>query len=228
MIFQRKKLIVLVASLCCLVLVAGCSNNPCEDVKCPDICHDGELWGQVCDNGKCVDYKRIDNCSITCGCNPEEIASSIPASTTDDPCSQIICDNICEGDELWSSKCINGECVKNKVLLKCSSKCGCEPYIFSELPYPDATYLISGGLAQVYNFKEGDKIRIILTCRKNSCYDSPNAYYIFAGNRDLTQLGEERLRKIETPNEWDIKESGNYLIAISNEYYMKIGYLYEK
>jgi len=44
-----------------------------------------------------------------------------------DPCENIICDNICIGTNLYSQKCVNGECIPDQLLEKNSSSCGYVP-----------------------------------------------------------------------------------------------------
>ncbi len=60
-------------SICCTILIAGCNNDPCKNINCPDVCHGNELWRQVCENGKCIDYQRVDSCSEYCGCTEESV-----------------------------------------------------------------------------------------------------------------------------------------------------------
>jgi Flp pilus assembly protein TadD len=73
MISKGKNSIVLILTICCVILLAGCSSDPCSNVKCPDICHGNELWSQLCENGKCIDYKRVDSCSEYCNCTKESV-----------------------------------------------------------------------------------------------------------------------------------------------------------
>ncbi len=227
MISKRKYSVITVLTICFTILMSGCNNDLCSNVTCPDICHGNELWSQACKDGNCIDYKRVTDCSSYCGCIPNK-STTVTTTTTDGRCSNIYCDSICVGNELWSSKCVNGECIKDKLLQKCSDECGCEPYIFSEIP-KGITYISSWGLSEVYNFKEGDIIRVITTCRKSSCKDGPFAYYIFLGNRGINDLEMgEKFQVVQTPNEWHIEKDGNYLLAITNEYYMTVGYLIEK
>jgi len=242
MISKAKISLVLILTICSVILLSGCSNDPCSNVTCPDICHGNELWSQVCKDGNCIDYKRVSECSSYCKCieNPKTNLSTNPP--INDPCSKISCGTICVGNELWYSKCVNGECVKDIVFNKCSDKCGCDPYYFSEIRQ-DTTFISPDGLYGQFTFKEGDIIRVIMTCRKSSCTEPPSYYYQFIGNRSIRDRIEYKLDPvtgllkppddveygtIETPNEWHIKKSGNYVIYVTNEYYLQVGYLIEK
>jgi len=70
---KRIIILVLMTSICCTIFISGCNNDPCKNINCPDICHGNELWSQMCENGKCIDYKRVDSCSEYCNCTKESV-----------------------------------------------------------------------------------------------------------------------------------------------------------
>lgn len=228
MAFDKIKSLLLYMALACIIISAGCNSESNLDKNCTDVCHGNELWGQIHDNGKCIDYIKKDNCSVTCGCTPKELTFTENESQKDDPCAMTICDTICDEGTLWSTKCINGNCVKNRILQECSSKCDCDPYIFSEISTPKKSYFLSTTYANVYSFNEGDVLRVTLTCRNSSCLAKPLVYYVYLGNKDLPEIEKERLQVVTNTKEWRIPTNGNYAIIFSKEYYLKIGYLYEK
>ena len=44
-----------------------------------------------------------------------------------DPCEGVVCDNICIGIDMWSQKCVEGDCVPDQLLESNSSACGYDP-----------------------------------------------------------------------------------------------------
>ena len=71
-----------------------------------------------------------------------------------DPCAEISCpDSECHGYDLWSVKCIDGECVNNHILEKNSEECGYIKPISSPstsqsppISTEDSSFLIYGGI----------------------------------------------------------------------------------
>ena len=47
--------------------------------------------------------------------------------TIGDPCEGVVCDNICIGKDLWSQKCVEGDCVPDQLLESNSASCGYDP-----------------------------------------------------------------------------------------------------
>ena len=44
-----------------------------------------------------------------------------------DQCEGVICDNICQGNDIWSQKCVSGNCVLDKLIQQNSITCGYDP-----------------------------------------------------------------------------------------------------
>ncbi len=56
------------------------------------------------------------------GCNkPKEEIPVIPKNI----CENVICPDICKGEDLWAQKCVNGTCIDFVRIEPCSEKCGC-------------------------------------------------------------------------------------------------------
>jgi len=56
-----------------------------------------------------------------------------------DPCEEIVCENICIGTDLYSQKCVNGECVTDQLLEANSLSCGYIP----PCPIPIANFTLA-------------------------------------------------------------------------------------
>ena len=118
--------------------------DPCEGITCPDYCDDInhiKYTNGHCVNGECI-YDTIEENSIECGYIPP------------DPCAEIVCDNICIDYNLYSQKCVNGECVPDQLIEENSSSCGyippeIEPPIDDEEPEEDDMTKIYGLLAGI-------------------------------------------------------------------------------
>ena len=60
---------------------------------------------------------------LSSGCNkPNE---EKPPVINKDLCDNIECPNVCKGEDLWSQKCLDGNCVDFVRVESCSEKCGC-------------------------------------------------------------------------------------------------------
>lgn len=82
MISKGKTSVVLIVSICCAILMSGCSSDPCSNVKCPDKCRGVELWSQFCEKGECFYYKQVSDCSSNCGCKPQTSTTSQTTQST--------------------------------------------------------------------------------------------------------------------------------------------------
>lgn len=193
------------------------NTNPCENVKCPDKCIGNELWSQVCENGQCIDYKRIDQCAEYCGCK-------------EDLCKAISCNYKCIGTDLWSYKCVNGVCIQDQLVEECNKECGCSPEITIQEIQPSQSWIFNDpkdtskvlAFGNVYLLYHKDKIRIILTCREDQCSDYPAVYYGYKrqGDDDFHEYIQ-----IEDLSYWRPPYDAFYILYFSPEYYMKIGYV---
>ena len=47
--------------------------------------------------------------------------------TIGDPCEGVVCDNVCIGLDLWSRKCVEGDCIPDQLLESNSVTCGYDP-----------------------------------------------------------------------------------------------------
>ena len=43
------------------------------------------------------------------------------------PCEGVVCDNICIGKDLWSQKCVDGDCIPDQLIESNSTTCGYDP-----------------------------------------------------------------------------------------------------
>jgi len=82
MLSKKNLSVILVVSICCLIFTSGCGSDPCSNKKCPDICRGEELWSQVCENGQCIYYKQVSNCSTACGCTPQATTTAQNTQST--------------------------------------------------------------------------------------------------------------------------------------------------
>lgn len=214
-----------------IVLFSGCNiskevipvvpKNLCEDIQCPDICKGEDLWAQKCVDGECVDFVRIEPCSQKCGCIV-------------DLCANIKCLDKCRGEDIWAYKCLNGICSPDILKEKCSTECGCTPKFYYRL-IPEARYRIPevGIIANVYSIRSGQTIRAVVTCRSSLCSSPPTVYYTKFENFnerstdelvDYTGSAWKNFEEMKD-NELTIKESGTYMIGVSTEYYIEVGFL---
>ncbi|KYC48931.1 MAG: hypothetical protein AMQ22_01789 [Candidatus Methanofastidiosum methylothiophilum] len=215
-----------------LILSSGCSKtkeqpppviktDPCENIQCPDICKGEDLWGQKCLDGECVDFVRIEPCSEKCGC-------------VTDLCQRIKCNDQCRGEDLWIYKCVNGLCTPESVKEKCSVECGCTPKFFYKL-VPEARYKLSevGIIANVYSIRRDQDIRAVVTCRSTLCSAPPTVFYTkfedpFERSEDeiVEYLGSAwKNFKVMEGNELTVDEGGTYMIGVSTQYYIEVGFL---
>jgi len=215
-----------------IILFSGC-NKPeeqsppivktdlCENVQCPDVCKGEDLWAQKCLEGKCVDFVRIEPCSEKCGC-------------VVDLCQRIKCNDQCRGEELWIYKCVNGVCAPESIKEKCSAECGCSPKFFYKL-VPEARYRMSeiGIIANVYSLRSDQVIRAVVTCRSSLCSAPPTVYYSkfedpFERSDDETVEYSgtvwKNFEEVEG-NEFTVDEGGTYLIGVSTQYYIEVGFV---
>ncbi|NYT03092.1 MAG: hypothetical protein GKC00_00105 [Candidatus Methanofastidiosa archaeon] len=215
-----------------IILFSGCSKpndqtppvvytNPCENIDCPDVCKGEDLWAQKCLDGECVDFVRIEPCSEKCGC-------------VVDLCERIKCNDQCRGEDLWTYKCVNGICSPEDIKEKCSIQCGCSPKFFYKL-VPEARYRLRevGIIANVYSIRPGQVIRAVVTCRTSLCTDAPTVYYTkfedpFERNENETVDYFGLVWKdfeVMQGNEVTINDGGTYMIGVSNQYYIEVGFL---
>ena len=215
-----------------IILVSGCSKpkeqlppvvktDLCENVKCPDICKGEDLWAQKCVDGECVDFVRVEPCSEKCGC-------------VVDLCQRIKCNDQCRGEDLWSYKCVNGICAPENIKEKCSVECGCSPKFFYKL-VPEARYKLPerGIIANVYSIRSDQVIRTVVTCRSSLCSAPPTVFYTkfedpFERREDeiVEYFGSAwKNFKVMEGNELTVDEGGTYMIGVSTQYYIEVGFL---
>lgn len=218
-----------------VILFSGCNtkkNEPppvipkdlCENVTCPDVCHGEDLWSQKCSDGVCIDFVRIEPCSEKCGC-------------VVDLCAKVKCIDKCRGEDLWSYKCVNGVCVPDFLKESCSVECGCAPKFFYKL-VPEARYRLPevGIIANVYSIRSDQVIRAVVTCRSSFCSDPPTVYYTKfedpferSENETVVYYGSAWKNFEEMKgNELKVKESATYMIGVSSQYYIEVGFLDDK
>jgi len=191
--------------------------NPCENVNCPDKCIGNELWSQVCDNGQCINFKRIDECSESCGCK-------------EDLCKAVSCNYKCIGNDLWSYKCVNGICIQDQLVEECNQECGCKPELVIREIQPSESWIFNDpnntskvvAFGNIYLFYNKDKIGVILTCRSDKCLDYPAVYYGYKlqGEREFHEYIQ-----IEDLSYWRPPYDAFYILYFSPEYYMRAGYV---
>lgn len=215
-------LIIIVFSIGCLVpsqtpKTLPQNTDPCQNINCPDKCIGNELWSQICDNGQCMNFKRIDECAGSCGC-------------VDDPCKAISCNYRCIGNGLWSYKCVNGICIKDQLVEECNKECGCKPEITIREIQPSESWIFNDpkdtskvmAMGNVYLLYYKDKIGIVLTCRTEKCKDYPAVYYGYK------RQGEKEFHEyiqIEDLSYWRPPFDAFYILYFSPEYYMRVGYV---
>ena len=229
---RRAGLVGIIILVSILILFSGCSKpkeqpppviktDLCENVQCPDVCKGEDLWGQKCVDGECVDFVRIEPCSEKCGC-------------VIDLCQRIKCSDQCRGEGLWTYKCVNGICTPESTKEKCSVECGCAPKFFYKL-VPEARYRLPevGIIANVYSVRSDQVIRAVVTCRSSFCSDPPTVYYtIFEDPYDCSEdetvvyygSAWKNFEEMEG-DELQVKESGTYMIGVSTQYYIEVGFL---
>lgn len=193
------------------------NTNPCENVNCPDKCIGNELWSQVCDNGQCINFKRIDECSESCGCK-------------EDLCKAVSCNYKCIGNDLWSYKCVNGICIQDQLVEECNQECGCKPELVIREIQPSESWIFNDpnntskvvAFGNIYLLYNKDKIGIILTCRSDKCLDYPAVYYGYKlqGEREFHEYIQ-----IEDLSYWRPPYDAFYILYFSPEYYMRVGYV---
>ena len=78
----------------------------------------GDIW--VCNEttGNWVKYANGDTAEISSGRGMYALV------TPGDLCAGVTCDNVCRGYHLWSYKCVDGECVADKLIESNSAQCG--------------------------------------------------------------------------------------------------------
>lgn len=228
---KKKTFSLAVILILTMVLLSGCNKpkeeipvipkNICENVICPDICKGEDLWAQKCVNGTCIDFVRIEPCSEKCGC-------------VVDLCSNVKCLDKCRDEDLWSYKCVNGICSPDAIKEKCSAECGCSPKFFYKIN-PEGRYRINeiGVIANVYTLRSDQTIRAVVTCRSSICSSPPTVYYAIF--EDYTERAPDELVdytgtvwknfKEMKGNELTIEEGGTYMIGVSTEYYIEVGFL---
>ncbi len=191
--------------------------DPCENVTCPDKCIGNELWSQVCVNGECKDFKRIDDCAEYCGCK-------------EDLCKAISCNYKCIGNDLWSYKCVDGNCIQDQLVEECNNECGCKPELVIREIQPSESWIFNDpkdtskvvAFGNIYMLYTSDKIGVILTCRSDKCLDYPTVYYGYKrqGEREFHEYIQ-----IEDLSYWRPPFDAFYVLYFSPEYYMKVGYV---
>jgi hypothetical protein len=232
MVKRRGFLFVVILLISLLILSSGCNKpkeqpppvvytDPCENIDCPDVCKGEDLWAQKCLDGECVDFVRIEPCSEKCGC-------------VVDLCERIKCNDQCRGEDLWAYKCVNGICSPEDIKENCSSQCGCSPKFFYKL-VPEARYRLRevGIIANVYSVRSGQVIRAVVTCRTSLCTDTPKVYYTKfedpferSENETVDYFGLAwKDFEVMQGNEITITEGGTYMIGVSNQYYIEVGFL---
>ncbi|KYC44621.1 MAG: hypothetical protein APG12_01572 [Candidatus Methanofastidiosum methylothiophilum] len=232
MIKRRIVLFGLVFLISALILSSGCSRpkqepppivrtDPCENIQCPDICKGEDLWSQKCVDGACVDFVRIEPCSEKCGC-------------VVDLCQRIKCYDECRGEELWAYKCVNGICAPDYIKEKCAAPCGCGPKYFYNL-VPEARYRLPeyGIIANVYSIRTDQVIRAVVKCRTSLCTAPPTVYYTkfedpFERRPDeLVDYFGFDLKKFKALDgyEFTVDEGGTYLIGVSTQYFIEVGFV---
>jgi len=215
-----------------IILFSGCAKSNetpppvvktdlCENIECPDICKGEDLWAQKCVDGECVDFVRTEPCSEKCGC-------------VVDLCQMIKCKDQCRGEDLWAYKCVNGICVPETIKEKCSKECGCGPKFFYKI-VPEARYRLSeiGIIANVYSLRNDQVIRTIVTCRTSLCSDPPTVYYTkfedpFERSEDETVEYSGSAWKdfqVVQGNEFTVEEGGTYMIGVSTQYFIEVGFV---
>ena len=229
---RRAGLVGIIILITAIILVSGCSKpsaqpppvvktDLCDNVQCPDICKGEDLWAQKCVDGKCVDFVRIEPCSEKCGC-------------VVDLCQRIKCNDQCRGEDLWTYKCVNGICAPENIKEKCSVECGCSPKFFYKL-IPEARYKMPevGIIANVYSIRSGQVIRAVVTCRSSLCSAPPTVFYtkfedqfVRSENETVEYSGSAwKNFEVMEGNELTVDEGGTYMIGVSTEYYIEVGFL---
>ncbi|MDY1591451.1 MAG: hypothetical protein RBS85_04725 [Methanofastidiosum sp.] len=231
----RARFVGIIILMAVLILSSGCSKpkeqpppviktDPCENIQCPDICKGEDLWGQKCVDGQCVDFVRIEPCSEKCGC-------------ITDLCQRVKCSDQCRNKDLWTYKCVDGLCTPDIIKEKCSVQCGCEPKFFYKL-IPQARYRLRevGIIANVYSIRSDQVIRAVVTCRTSLCTDPPTVYYTefddpFERSEDETvDYFGTIWKNFEIMKGYELKfdKSGTYMIGVSDQYYIEVGFLGDK
>ena len=72
-------------------------------------------------------------------------SSGTNSVSVSDPCKNVTCSNICQGYDLWSQKCENGNCVPSQKLESCSETCGCVPNIDISFFDPEFSWNMTEG-----------------------------------------------------------------------------------
>ena len=218
-----------------LILFSGCNiskeeSSPispkdlCDNIECPNVCKGEDLWSQKCLDGNCVDFVRIESCSEKCGCIV-------------DLCQRVKCSDQCRNEDLWTYKCVDGLCTPDIIKEKCSVQCGCAPKFFYKL-IPQARYRLRevGIIANVYSIRSDQVIRAVVTCRTSLCTDPPTVYYTefddpFERSEDETvEYFGTIWKNFEPMKGYELKfdKSGTYMIGVSDQYYIEVGFLGDK
>ncbi|KYC44670.1 MAG: hypothetical protein APG10_01547 [Candidatus Methanofastidiosum methylothiophilum] len=222
------KYLITILTLIFILFYSGClipskpteisvNTNLCENINCPDKCIGNELWSQICVEGDCIDFKRIDQCAEYCGCKV-------------DLCKAISCNNKCIGNDLWAYKCVNGICIQDKLIEECNKECGCKSELVIREIQPIETWIFNDPkdtskivtFGNVYLLYTKDKLGIILTCRKDKCNDYPAVYY---GYKKQGEKDYQGYIQIEDISYWRPPYDAFYTLYFSPEYYIKIGYV---
>jgi hypothetical protein len=225
----------IIVSIGVFFLFSGCNNSKeepppivsvdsCENIQCSDVCHGEDLWSQKCSDGDCIDFVRIEPCSEKCGC-------------VVDLCANVKCEDKCRGEDLWGYKCLNGICSADSLKEACSVECGCAPKFFYKL-VPEARYRLPqvGIIANVYSIRSDQTIRAVVTCRSSFCSDPPTVYYTkfedpYDRSEDETVVyygsAWKNFEEMEG-NDLKVNESGTYMIGVSTQYYIEVGFLGDK
>ncbi|MCC7573113.1 MAG: hypothetical protein KO464_06960 [Candidatus Methanofastidiosum sp.] len=192
-------------------------TDPCENINCPDKCIGNELWSQVCVNGECKDFKRIDQCAEYCGCK-------------EDLCKAISCNYKCIDDDLWSYKCVNGICIKDQLVEECTTECGCKSELVIREIQPSESWIFNDpkdtskvvAFGNIYLLYTKDKIGVILTCRDDKCSDYPAVYYGYKKQGEKDYSG---YIQIDDLSYWRPPYDAFYIFYFSPQYYMRAGYV---